>query len=597
MSSRSFDDNILQHEDKDNNLFKLSIQGMDSKDFQGLVPDHKSMFVNSLNEFSQGASDIMQKQHQELNKVRTNDSWVSKMRKAWTGGTVNDYSFNNTGNAGVPTLPYIYLGGSLYNPFLNIATIASYYSMYAQVTPVADAVDMIGNSCASIPILLKQKNVITMPDGTQTVKIDPYDPLFYKTSKKKKHIEKNVIYGGTKDSPILTEDEKLLNLWSILKNPNHINQRTLREFVIGFFYELETTGNAFLVVEYAEGVTREHLQACENVKIKSLRVGKTFEYTQYGYEAMDFYVIPRWREVKYAYSGGFTITYDQFFVDDLGNLRQIGKFGDPEKGTEKLYEIYQVNGMLGHTNVGQSRLLRCMQFINIHYLGALFTKSYFTNMGAPCAIVQVKPRDGYAAGDLSKQQKDDLSSLLRNNIKGASNAGSLTFWSNPAFELVYTPISVTVKEADVEAQMRFAEEQIYKAFHISGSLKSRSGEKYNILQEELRYYKEAIIPEMSIFTTALNRLLVETNKSLKEDNFFFDFDIKEIPEFMERETETVSKLMGGLPILKYNEARERLDLGTAGPTGDFIPVPQNYSSIEDGGLESDVVASSGDNEM
>lgn len=473
------------------------------------------------------------------NNEKKKTGFFSTIKKSFSLSKYDDLSGGNQLNSGIPTLQYLFLGGSLYNPYLNLTTVAHLYSVVQQVAPVFDCVQTICSPFRRLQTELKQKKTVKQSGNGEESRIEIINLEFHKKNNK-----------------------NIAQINRLLRKPHPITTRNFTDLKNAFAYEMQSTGNAFIVIEYGEKVSIEMLKDCQFCEIASWEVAKTIDITQNGRMVIGKKQIPQWRESRFGVGETSVVEYDTVFVDKNGNLRQCGKYtkvySDKTKA-EVWCEIVHRSLGTSNTYVGLSRVFTCMNWAETYYLASLFVNNYFKNSGSPAGILSVKPYDNSNPGVISEDQKVELQNMMRNQIKGATNSGRIIMNSNTSYEYVFTPITSTVKEADLKNIIDMASEEIRNIFNYPNVLKARVGQKYSVSSEEERFYKESIFPLNDIFVDLLNDIFINTNSELLNNNYFFAWD-KQTFEAFERIMIENSIALYNAGALTTNEFREKLDL-------------------------------------
>ena len=473
------------------------------------------------------------------NNEKKKTGFFSTIKKSFSLSKYDDFSGGNQLNSGIPTLQYLFLGGSLYNPYLNITTVAHLYSVVQQVAPVFDCVQTICSPFRRLQIELKQKKNVKQTEKGEETRIENINLDAYK--KRNNSIEQ---------------------INRLLRKPHPITTRNFTDLKNAFAYEMQSTGNAFITIEYGSTVKIEDIKNCKFCEIKNWEVVKTIDITQFDTKFIGKKQIPAWRESRFGVGKNALVEYDEVFIDNNGNLRQCGEYTKilSNNTTVKVWcEIIHRSLGTSNTYVGLSRIFTCMNWAETYYLASLFVNNYFKNSGSPAGILSVKPYNASNPGVISEDQKAELQNMMRNQIKGATNSGRIIMNSNTSYEYVFTPISSTVKEADLKNIIDMASEEIRNIFNYPNVLKARVGQKYSVSSEEERFYKESIFPLNDIFVDLLNDIFINTNSELLNENYFFAWD-KQTFEAFERIMIENSIALYNAGALTTNEFREKLDL-------------------------------------
>lgn len=237
---------------------------------------------------------------------------------------------------------------------------------------------------------------------------------------------------------------------------------------------------------------------------------------------------------------------------DGHNMRWISQTGMAE-----LTPIYSIDG--NRRGIGLSKLTAIKADVELRMKGTEHNSAMMDNGARPTAIANFKT-------GFTPEQARDVGRQIRNDLAGSQNAGKVLITGGG--EMQFEQLSLSPKDMDWSALVKFTEDAIVQRFNVPGPLFNNEAQTDNNYETAWNmFYDNAVLPEFDVIWSGIGRMLSE--RAGAEITFKHDALTNNI---LARQAAARANDLHGGNLITTNEARTIIGY-QAMPGGDFTANP------------------------
>lgn len=281
--------------------------------------------------------------------------------------------------------------------------------------------------------------------------------------------------------PMVRIDGEVVNdhpIIAFLKRPgfNRTRQRLIKELCVQYL----VTGTAYPI-------------AYGNVQVQDLPIAIDVAKSHFISMIQGADMWPR----EYMYSEGMRT---QHFSRDMSNPRDYRWFeAVNDVALSEIIPIYDMDG--DRRGVGLPRLNAIKYDVELRLKGIQHNSAMMDNGARLSGVLSFKDT-------INQEQRDDLMSMLKNMMQGASNAGSVLVTGGGEAE--FNPLSQTAKDMDFVKLIEIVEDAIVSRYNVPITLFRTSAQTNNNYETAWKFfYNMAMLPCFEVIYSGLAQIFSE----------------------------------------------------------------------------------------